>query len=60
MTKLSEKYLNLILAKMKEEDIKNFSDSEIERVFKHTVMPEKLTKLAKEARDKGIIVMTLG
>ena len=43
------------MAKLAEADIKDFSDEEIERAFKYTVMPKKLTKLTKEARNKGII-----
>jgi hypothetical protein len=57
--KLSEKYLNLIMAKLAEADIIDFSDEEIERAFKHTVMSDKLIMLTKEARDSGIIQLTL-
>lgn len=56
--KLSEKHLNLIMAKLAEADIIDFSDEEIKRAFKDTVMPERLTKLTIEARDKGIIQLT--
>jgi hypothetical protein len=53
--KISEKYLNLIMAKLAEADIIDFSDEEIERAFEHTVMPNKLIQLTKKARDNGII-----
>jgi hypothetical protein len=56
--KLSEKHLNLIMTKLAEADIIDFSDEEIERAFKDTVMPTRLTVLTKEARDKGIIQLT--
>lgn len=60
MRKLSDKYLDMILARMKSEGIKDLSDAEIERVFRETVMPNRLIALTKECRDKGIITLGTG
>lgn len=45
--------------KLREKQVVDLSDSEIERAFKNTCMPTRLPELAKQLRDSGDLTMEI-
>jgi hypothetical protein len=55
----TEKSLNTIKAKMREQRIKDFSESEIDRVFKNVVSPIACKRGVKMLMEQGLTINKL-
>lgn len=55
----TEKSLNTIKAKMREQEVKDFSKSEIDRVFKNVVSPIACKRGVKMLMEQGLTIEKL-